>query len=351
MQRKYFFRANTSSGLVDHTESNILDVENLYVLNGKSSILKSRILKNLCKFVMERGIDTECVVSPFDISYLDAVILRNLKTAVIDNSCITGERKFIALDTDKFISNVKLEKYKESQNELFFRSAEAISDMYSAYKGGKIIHDEWEKIYIQNIDFERLNKFEDGLLDSLITKKSSIGRGKVNERFFGASTPDGSVNYIENLTDGLTNRYFIKGRPGTGKSTFMKKLLKKAVDYDYNCEVYYCSFDKDSLDMVLIPELSYCVFDSTAPHELFPSRQGDDILDFYVEAGLSGVDEKLSRELCEIKKRYAFRVNEGITKLRLACGYMHEAEHYFELSANCELADKATDKILRKILA
>lgn len=351
MQRKYFLRANTSSGLVDHTESNLSDIENIYVLNGSSCFLKGRILKSIDKFFTERGIDSECAVSPFDISYFDAVIIRDLKAAVIDNACEKGERKFIALDTDEFIPDSKLEKYNDLRNDLFAKSAEAISGMYSAYKGGKLIHDEWEKIYIQNIDFNRLNKFEEGLLDSLVTTKSSTGRGKVYERFFGASTPDGSVNYIDNLTKGLTKRYFIKGRPGTGKSTFMKKLLKKAVEYDYDCEIYYCSFDKNSLDMVLIPELSYCVFDSTAPHELFPSRSGDEILDFYVEAGLSGIDERLSIELDEIKKRYAFRVNEGITKLRLAYGYIHEAEHYFEISANCELADKTTDKILRRILA
>jgi len=350
MQKKYFLRANTSSGLVNFTENNLERIDNLYILTGKSKFFKSRILKNIAKYTDSNVKNQECAVSPFDISALDAVILRDKKTAVADADCITEKKRAIIIDTSDFISQLKIKKYEKMQEELISKSHEALLGMYSAYAGAKIIHDEWERLYIKNIDFDRLNKFEEGLLESLIDKKSQNGTGIVFERFFGASTPDGSVNFIDNLTENLKTRYFIKGRPGTGKSTFMKKLMKKAHDFDYDCEIYYCSFDRNSLDMVIIPELSFCVFDSTAPHELFPMRDGDVILDFYKEAGLSGVDEKFEKEFSEIQRLYSFRITEGVTKLRLSCGYQKEAECYFELSGSKELADKAADKIVRKIL-
>ncbi|MCR4719111.1 MAG: hypothetical protein K5768_05715 [Firmicutes bacterium] len=350
MQRKYFLRANTSSGLVNLTENNLERIDNLYILTGKSKFFKSRILSNIAKYTDSNVKNQECAVSPFDISQLDAVILRDEKTAVVDADCLTEKKRGIIIDTSDFISPFKIKKYEKMQEELISKAQEALLGMYSAYAGAKIIHDEWEKLYIENIDFDRLNKFEEGLLESLIVEKSQIGTGIVLERFFGASTPDGSVNYIDNLTEGLKTRYFIKGRPGTGKSTFMKKLKKKAQDFNYNSEIYYCSFDKNSLDMVVIPELSFCVFDSTAPHELFPTRDTDLILDFYKESGLSGIDEKYEKEFSEIQRLYSFRITEGITKLRLSGGYQKEAECYFELSGNKELADKAADKIVRKIL-
>lgn len=350
MQRKYFLRANTSSGLVNLTENNLERIDNLYILTGKSKFIKSRILKNVAKYTGVSSKNQECAVSPFDISQLDAVILRDEKTAVVDADCITEKKRAIIIDTSDFISGLKIRKYEKMQEELLSKAQESIMGMYSAYAGAKIIHDKWEKLYIENIDFDRLNRFEEGLLESMIDKKSQNGAGAVFERFFGASTPDGSVNYIDNLTEGLKSRYFIKGRPGTGKSTFMKKLMKKAQDFNYDCQIYYCSFDKNSLDMVVVPELSFCVFDSTAPHELFPSRDGDLILDFYKESGLTGIDEKFEKEFSEIQKLYSFRIAEGVTKLRLYCGYRKEAECYFELSGNKELADKAADKIVRKIL-
>ena len=350
MQKKYFLRANTSSGLVNLTENNLDRIDNLYLLTGKSKFFKNRILKNVAKYTDSNGKKLECAVSPFDISALDAVILRDGKTAVADADCITEKKRAIIVDTTEFISKLKISKFEKMQEELFAKAQESLLGMYSAYAGAKIIHDEWEKLYIKNIDFDRLNKFEEGLLESLIVKMSQKGTGTVYERFFGASTPDGSVNYIDNLTENLKTRYFIKGRPGTGKSTFMKKLRKKAQDFNSDCDIYYCRFDNNSLDMVVVPELSFCVFDSTAPHELFPSRDGDLILDFYKESGLSGIDEKLKKELSEIQRLYSFRITEGITKLRLAGGYQKEAECYFEISGSKELADMEADKIVRKII-
>ena len=351
MQKKYFCRANTSSGLVNLAESNLQGIENLYILEGKSKYLKSRILKSISKYTDGKMIETEAIASPFDISQLDGIIVRDKKAAVIDADCVEQTAGATLIDTSEFIDQKKNSKYKKAEEELFLKAQSAVSELYSAYAGAKLIHDEWEKIYIENIDFKRLNEFEEGLLEGFIKEKSENGRGRVFERFFGASTPDGSVNYIDNLTEGLNARYFIKGRPGTGKSTFMKKLMKRAQDFDYDSEIYYCSFDKNSLDMVIVPELSFCVFDSTSPHELFPSRENDEILDFYKESGLTGIDERFERELFEIGRRYSFRVTEGLTKLRLAGGYMHEAESYFELSANKEPADKTADKIVRKILS
>ena len=348
--QKYFLRANTSSGLVNFTDNNLTGIENLYILKGDSGFIKSRILHNVAKYLNERQINTECAVSPFDIFCLDAIIIRDMKAAVIDCGCVEKSYNGNLFDTNEFIRESKIGKYKKLQKELAAKSLESLSGMYSAYREAKLIHDEWEKIYIENIDFERLNSFEEKVMEKLITEKSKAGRGRIYKRFFGASTPDGSVNYIENLTKSLKNRYFIKGRPGTGKSTFMKKILRKLQDFDYDCEIYYCSFDKNSLDMVLIPELSVCVFDSTAPHELFPSRDGDEILDFYKEAGLSGVDERLKNELSEIRNRYSFRITEGIAKLRLAIGYQKEVESYNEMAADLELADKATDRLVRKLL-
>lgn len=351
MQKKYFLRANTSQGLVNLTENNLKGIEKIYILNGRSKTLKDSILKDIERYIKEREKDIECAVSPFDISQLDAVILRAEKTAVVDSSCVTKIDKTIPVETDDFISYKKAEKCKKTQEELYKKAQEALLGLYSAYKGAKIIHDEWEKKYIENIDFVRLNNFEDGLLESMITEKSKALSSDAFKRFFGASTPDGSVNYINNLTKDIKTRYFIKGRPGTGKSTFMKKLAQKAQNNGYTCHIYYCSFDKNSLDMVVIPELEFCVFDSTAPHEVFPERDGDKILDFYKEAGLSGIDEKFEKDFSDIRRRYAFRITEGVAKLRLANGYFKESETYFKEISNVELAHKTADKILRKILA
>ena len=100
------------------------------------------------------------------------------------------------------------------------------------------------------------------------------------------------------------------GPSGCGKSTFLKKLSCALTENGYTIEQYYCSFDPYSLDMVVCREMGVCVFDSTAPHEKFPEREGDIILDFYEESGLGGIDEKYALELGKVKNSYDAIIKE-----------------------------------------
>jgi len=234
--------------------------------------------------------------------------------------------------------------------ELLGKEKWAFGELYKAYEKGKEIHDEWERVYIQNMDYNRLEAYEDGMLHELLGKNKGKKGTQNYHRFFGASTPDGSVNYIDNLTEQMDTRYFIKGRPGTGKSTFLKKLAKKANEKGFDTEIYYCSFDKNSLDMVIVPELSFCVFDSTAPHEMFPADKRDKILDFYEESGLSGIDEKYEIELSDIAERYRQKMAEGMAYLRLGKIYMREREYILSQNRNEKDFLSKKNKIVSDIL-
>lgn len=59
--------------------------------------------------------------------------------------------------------------------------------------------------------------------------------------------------------------YILKGGPGTGKSTLMKKIAKRYGD-DCDVDVYYCSSDTSSLDAVVIHDKKIIIADGTAPH-------------------------------------------------------------------------------------
>ena len=90
------------------------------------------------------------------------------------------------------------------------------------------VHDEWEEVYIANMDFEKLNALTEKLKwtffgDIFLNKQSDV-----RHRFLGAATPVGAVDHVANLTEGIRKRYFLKGRPGSGKSTLLKKLASAA---------------------------------------------------------------------------------------------------------------------------
>ncbi|MCQ2450419.1 MAG: hypothetical protein MJ080_00370 [Clostridia bacterium] len=68
--------------------------------------------------------------------------------------------------------------------------------------------------------------------------------------------------------------YIIKGGPGTGKSSFMKKIAEKAKEKGHTVTLGYCSSDPDSLDAVIIEDMKTLFFDGTAPHTLDPVYPG-----------------------------------------------------------------------------
>ena len=136
----------------------------------------------------------------------------------------------------------------------------------------------------------------------------------VNENipsFFGAANGyTGFRSYFDELfNSNAHNRVFvIKGGPGTGKSSFMKKVadqLKKS----YYVEEILCSSDKSSLDGVIIRnnESSVALLDGTAPHERDTTVPGatDELINLgtnWDEKWLCGNREKIC-ELFDEKKR------------------------------------------------
>lgn len=73
------------------------------------------------------------------------------------------------------------------------------------------------------MDFDAADRLTKETIHMLFDGKGLDSPGTEVHRFFGAATVDGNVNYIPEVTKDIPKRYLIKGRPGTGKSTFLKK--------------------------------------------------------------------------------------------------------------------------------
>ena len=66
----------------------------------------------------------------------------------------------------------------------------------------------------------------------------------------------------------------IKGGPGCGKSSFMRRIGEAASGKGLDVEYIHCSGDPDSLDGVYIPALRLGYADGTSPHIMDPACFG-----------------------------------------------------------------------------
>ena len=121
------------------------------------------------------------------------------------------------------------------------------------------------------------------------------------ERYFlGNNTAFGFVgNYEEELKD-KNKVILLKGGPGTGKSTILKRLAKEAEKIGCDYEEWYCSGDPKSLDGVFVKDLSIAVVDATSPHAVGADLPA--VKDVIFDLATSLDKNKLMPHMDDIKK-------------------------------------------------
>ena len=94
--------------------------------------------------------------------------------------------------------------------------------------------------------------------------------------FLGANSCNGFYSLFNELYNPEDDwkMYIIKGGPGTGKSSLMKKVIAEAENRKFICEKIHCSSDPSSIDAVIIPELKISIADGTSPHTIEPVYPG-----------------------------------------------------------------------------
>lgn len=90
---------------------------------------------------------------------------------------------------------------------------------------------------------------------------------KLRNTFLAANSATGFVSLFGSMTQKVDhNIILIKGGPGTGKSSLMKKVASAAKQKGYTVEQMHCSSDPSSLDGVWVEEKKLILLDATAPH-------------------------------------------------------------------------------------
>ncbi len=145
----------------------------------------------------------------------------------------------------------------------------------------------------------------------------------MQERYYGASnSAEGFKNYFHEIFKRADFIYIIKGGPGTGKSSFMRRCAARAEERGERVEYYYCSSDPESLDGVLIERSDRMIgiIDGTSPHVSEPKYPGayDEIINlgqfWNRELLIKQKNEIIAlseRKSAEYKKAYRFLRSVG----------------------------------------
>lgn len=350
----YYAGGNTARGFHNLFPSNLSGLDRLYILKGGPGTGKSTLMKAVGEKWNNEGYDIEYIHCASDNGSIDGVIIRELGIGIVDGTSphVIEPKAPGAIEEYVNLGEAWDSKKLLNKKAEILKITDSISadyqKAYATFHEALLIHDEWEEIYIMNMNYEKANEITDELMHQFFSKKVN-NAANVYHRFLGAATPKGAVDFVPNLTEGLEKRFFIKGRPGSGKSTLLKKLAANAEASGYDVEIYHCGFDPNSLDMVIVRELGFAIFDSTAPHEYFPEREGDSIIDMYEKTIKKGTDEKFFDNLKEISGRYSKKMKEAIGYLGDAKSKHDDLEKIYIAAMNFSKIDKIHKKIDQEI--
>jgi len=177
--------------------------------------------------------------------------------------------------------------------------------------------------------------------------------GRFRRMFPGGNTSRGFVSFYDHIAGpNPARRFIIKGGPGVGKSTLMKKIGKHMLEKGYDIEYHHCSSDNNSIDAVMIPALRMGIMDGTAPHVVEPVIPG--AIDEVVSLSDCWDEQKLlihRNELLEMVKRMSGYFKATYSLLKEASVAYDERKSYVNECFNKSLCNSIVRSLIKDIFA
>lgn len=175
----------------------------------------------------------------------------------------------------------------------------------------------------------------------------------MNHRYFAASnSAQGFKNYYPEVFSRADFVYIIKGGPGTGKSSLMKKVAAAAERKGASCEYYYCSSDPSSLDGILIHGAGGIVgvLDGTAPHVSEPKFPGarEQIINLGACWDI-GLLHKQKNEIIALSERKSAEYKNAYTYLRSVGNLRAVSEGFLSESVDFDKLRGAVGRLIREL--
>ena len=329
------------------------DANRLFVLKGGPGVGKSSMMKKIGYALVNMGYDVEFHHCSSDENSIDGIVVPKLKVAMVDGTAphIVDPKNPGAVDeiinlgeswdVNKMEEN--REKILECNKEVGRLFARAYKYLIACAPIARSIEDK----YKDSMDFGSINLLTVNLSEEIFKDIKPSGNISKERHLFGSAlTPIGHIEHTESILEGIEKIYYVDGEIGTGKSTLMTKLYKKATELGLGVEVYHAPLlPPDKLETIVIEELGIAVTTS----KLFKDNNYKSIdLNKFVSK------EKIDKHLDEIeydKKVLDELLNYGLFNIKRAKAQHDVLEKYYVPNMNFSQNEKIRNTILSRILS
>ncbi|MFZ5945933.1 MAG: PRK06851 family protein [Bacillota bacterium] len=356
--REFYPGGNTSYGFYSFYDFIIdKDATRIFCIKGGPGVGKSTFMKAIGQQMLEKGFDVEFHNCSSDNSSIDGVVIPALRIALIDGTAphIVDPKNPGAVDEIIHLGDYWNEKgLRQNKAEVMDSNARVgrlFKIAYSSLKEAKVIHDEWESYITESMDFAPVNKITRYVFNEVFAEvEPNFSRVAKSRHLFGSAiTPQGAVNKLDSILIDVESVYVLRGEPGTGKSTFIKKMHDRAYEMGINTEVYHCPLDPEKIDFLVIPKLKAAFINGTEPLKVDLGRFTTTEIDFDQFLNADVLD-KYEREIDYCKERFWEAYNRAIFYISEAKRVHDEMEEYYIPNMDFAAINDKRDEIFQRIL-
>lgn len=262
------------------------EAEKIYVIKGGPGVGKSTFMKKVAHAMMDRGFDVEFMHCSSDSDSLDGVVVRDLKTFLVDGTAphIIDPKYPGAVDEilnfGAFWNEEEIKKHRKEilsiSREISRLFARAYHYLHAAFE----VYQDSASFFNKALDKIKLSRLIADLEEELFAgKDGEEGEGRERSLFASAITPSGYVNYLNTLLD-VSTVYVIKGDMGAGEELLLERLRDTALSKGFDVEGFYCALNPHKLEHLIIPGLDAAVTTSnTYHHAEVPSARIIDMME------------------------------------------------------------------------
>ncbi|MBB5174475.1 hypothetical protein [Texcoconibacillus texcoconensis] len=332
----YHLEGHTSQGFYTLVPDLLKKTDHSLFLKGAPGTGVDRVLTSLVENEF-KDVETHEIKSPDDAERLVGLYVPAYALFIYHDPLtapISDQFPQLYGDTIDFNEVVNENKIKANRYQLHDHFVEMRHHQLKAYEhfsAAKRIHKEKEEIYLSAFDTYEADRIADEAIKRIFKEpRAPVEKPQYEVRFFGAATSKGPTHFINELTEGLSQRLIIKGRSGSGKSTLMKKVINHAYENREHVHVYFCALDPVSVDMVVLPDRGITMLDGTAPHVIDPTRREDEVVDMFDRCIDESVESEYVDTLSSINDRYKVDIKTATNHLKEMVNVYHEIKQIYQ---------------------
>ncbi|PIC64745.1 hypothetical protein CSV79_05120 [Sporosarcina sp. P13] len=340
---EYMGMAYTGKGIMHKYDELLEESRKTIFLKCLPTHALSQVLNDLAVHFVDKGHRVDRFMNPGNVDKTDAIFVKELSLFILQAShpisfepTDIGGRHKVFCFYDVYHQEQLFDK-QEEVDQLQKVGKVCFEKAMASLKEAKIIHDEWEVVNIQRMDWKRHEEMIEELKAEIFGTISLAKPSHTAHRIIGSLSAGSAHDFIPSITKRLKRRLLIKGLPGTGKSTMMRALGEEAQRRGIDVLYGWCGLDPSSIDLVLFPELSIGLFDATQPHAYDAESPRDELVDI---VPLCAEDEKLEMQIDGIRQRYQKTITAAGNHMQVAMKSQNNVRVQLDHALNVEIFEK-----------